>query len=63
MRYIAVKYNIADHWYPRNDVQKAARTDEFLNWHHHNLRRPAGDIWANIVSVSTNIEVNKNIFM
>ena len=50
LRYIAVKYNVAEHWYPRNDVQKTARIDEFLNWHHHNLRRPVSDYWGAIVS-------------
>lgn len=49
MRYIAAKYNLDEHWYPRNDVQKTARTDEFLNWHHHNFRRPMIDIWIPIL--------------
>ena len=50
MRYTAVKYDVADHWYPRNNVQKTARVDEFLNWHHYNFRKPMTDIWMDTVS-------------
>jgi len=39
LRYVAQKFNVAEHWYPRQDVQKQGRVDEFLNWHHTGLRK------------------------
>jgi len=38
LRYLATKFNAADHWFPK-DVQKQARVDEFLNWYHTNIRK------------------------
>lgn len=49
LRYIAVKYDVAEHWYPRNDVRKTAKIDEFLNWHHLSLRKPMLDILLNML--------------
>ncbi|XP_052799754.1 glutathione S-transferase theta-1-like [Mya arenaria] len=37
-RYLAGKFNVPDHWYPAQDLQKQARVDEYLNWHHTNTR-------------------------
>lgn len=37
LRYLCRKYNVADHWYPK-DSQKQARVDEYLEWQHHNTR-------------------------
>ena len=51
MRYIAVKYNVAEHWFPRKDVQKAAKIDEFLNWQHLNIRQWCLEIFVNTVSM------------
>ena len=51
MRYIAVKYNVAEHWFPRKDLQKAAKIDEFLNWQHLNIRKWCLDIFVNTVSM------------
>ena len=51
MRYIAVKYNVAEHWFPRTDVQKAAKIDEFLNWQHLNIRQWCLEIFVNTVSM------------
>lgn len=52
MRYIAVKFNIAEHWYPRADAQSQARVDEFLNWQHLGVRKPCIDVFLNVVSLS-----------
>jgi glutathione S-transferase len=38
MRYIASTRDTADHWYPK-DALKRARVDEWLDWHHLNLRQ------------------------
>lgn len=40
-RYLASKYNVPEHWYPRADLKKQARVDEYLNWHHVNTRMNA----------------------
>lgn len=48
MRYIAIKFNVADHWFPRKDLQKAAKIDEFLNWQHLNIRKPDVQIFVNM---------------
>lgn len=37
MRYLVQKYQLPDHWYPR-DSQRRAKIDEYLDWHHTNLR-------------------------
>nr|XP_005503936.2 glutathione S-transferase theta-1 [Columba livia] len=38
--YLSRKYNTPDHWYP-SDIQKRARVDEYLSWHHANIRANA----------------------
>jgi glutathione S-transferase len=37
MRYLKVKYNLPDHWYP-NDIKERVKVDQYLDWHHLNLR-------------------------
>jgi len=44
LRYLATKYNAAEHWFPK-DVQKQARVDEFLNWYHTNLRKNSVELY------------------
>ncbi|NXU50435.1 GSTT1 transferase, partial [Turnix velox] len=38
--YLSRKYNTPDHWYP-SDIQKRARVDEYLSWHHTHIRANA----------------------
>ncbi|KAK3587078.1 hypothetical protein CHS0354_014951 [Potamilus streckersoni] len=38
LRYLSLKYNVSEHWYPRSDVKAQARVDEYLNWQHLNIR-------------------------
>ncbi|XP_060067874.1 glutathione S-transferase theta-3-like, partial [Ylistrum balloti] len=38
LKYLAIKYNVPDHWYPRSDLKAQARVDESMNWHHLNTR-------------------------
>lgn len=42
MKYIHTTRNLPDHWYPRTDPRKRAKVDEYLDWHHTNLRLGAG---------------------
>ncbi|KAK2838230.1 hypothetical protein Q5P01_015442 [Channa striata] len=37
LKYLATKYNIPDHWYPRQP-ERRARVDEYTAWHHSNTR-------------------------
>ena len=37
LKYIYNKYNLPDHWYPR-DLKKQARVDEALSWFPQNIR-------------------------
>ena len=37
MTYLVDKYSLPDHWYPR-DPKRRARVDEYMHWHHGNLR-------------------------
>lgn len=37
LRYLADKYQVSDHWYPK-DLQKRARVDTYMAWQHLNLR-------------------------
>lgn len=38
--YLSRKYNTPDHWYP-SDIKKRAQVDEYLSWHHANIRANA----------------------
>ncbi|XP_067861568.1 glutathione S-transferase theta-1-like [Heptranchias perlo] len=44
LKYLALKYQTPDHWYPA-DLQKRARVDEYLAWQHTALRPHAGKIF------------------
>ncbi|NWU61821.1 GSTT1 transferase, partial [Pterocles burchelli] len=43
--YLARKYKTPDHWYP-SDLQKRARVDEYLAWHHANTRVKASKVFS-----------------
>ncbi|KJE95201.1 glutathione S-transferase domain-containing protein [Capsaspora owczarzaki ATCC 30864] len=40
LRYLCNKYNLPDHWYPK-DPQKRALVDQYLDWHHTYTRTAA----------------------
>ena len=50
MRYIATQYKVKDHWFPLQDVERAAKLDEFLNWQHLRLLKPMIDLVVEMVS-------------
>ena len=37
MKYLVQKHQLPDHWYP-SDLEKRAKINEYLDWHHQNLR-------------------------
>jgi glutathione S-transferase len=37
MRYLANRFNVDDHWYPKDAVRRL-RVDQYLDWHHTGLR-------------------------
>lgn len=39
LKYVAIKYDLPMHWYPWDDVEKSAKVDEYLHWHHLNIRK------------------------
>lgn len=45
LRYLSCKYNVAEHWYPRSDLQKQARVEEYLHWQHLNTRMQAAMVF------------------
>jgi glutathione S-transferase len=62
MRYLCNKYTreIADHWYPRGDLQKRALVDWALDWHHTNIRRgAAGLVFAHLFAKMFNPSVSE----
>ena len=53
MTYLVRKYKLPDHWYP-SDLQKRAKIDEYLHWHHMFLRRGAAHtVFQKVYSVGT----------
>nr|XP_006121720.1 glutathione S-transferase theta-1-like isoform X1 [Pelodiscus sinensis] len=47
--YLSRKYNTPDHWYS-SDLQKRARVDEYLSWHHNSFRRIAPKtLWIKVL--------------
>uniref|UniRef100_A0AAT9K459 glutathione transferase n=1 Tax=Amphiprion clarkii TaxID=80970 RepID=A0AAT9K459_AMPCL len=44
LKYLANKYDVPDHWYPRQP-EKRARVDEYTAWHHSNTRPHAAKVF------------------
>ncbi|KAM7018474.1 glutathione S-transferase theta-2 [Tautogolabrus adspersus] len=44
MKYLATKYDIPEHWYPRQP-ERRARVDEYTAWHHTNTRPHAAKVF------------------
>ena len=42
LRYIHETRQLPDSLYPRSDLRKRAKVDEYLDWHHNGLRLGAG---------------------
>lgn len=44
LKYLATKYDIPEHWYPRHP-ERRARVDEYTAWHHTNTRPHAAKVF------------------
>lgn len=53
MKYLALKYNVADHWYPRTDLRAQARIDEYLSFQHANTRNNMAMLFQNLELLPT----------
>eukprot|EP00798_Chlamydomonas_sp_ICE-L_P022751 gene22751-29918_t len=39
LAYLANKYEVAEHWYPRSDIKARARVDAVMHWFHGSVRK------------------------
>lgn len=44
LKYLVTKYDIPEHWYPRQP-ERRARVDEYTAWHHSNTRPHAAKVF------------------
>ena len=54
LKYLATKYNVPEHWYPRTNIQNQARVDEYMNWQHWNTRSKAALLFRKMVITNIN---------
>ena len=59
MRYLARAFNVPEQWYPRNDLKKAARIDEYLDYHHSGTRRFSNLVFWSTFAVSAGLPIPK----
>ncbi|XP_029639769.1 glutathione S-transferase theta-1 [Octopus sinensis] len=48
LKYLTIKNNLADHWYPK-DFHTQLRVDEYLHWQHFNTRLNAAMVFRNLL--------------
>ncbi len=60
MRYLCQKYKLPDHWYP-SDLTRRAKVDEYLDWHHTQLRVGAAYTFFMKVRTPRNIIVFQTV--
>lgn len=51
LRYLTRKYQVPDHWYPKDSLEQA-KVDEFLEWQHLGLRMHLSSYFLSAVSNS-----------
>ncbi|XP_062398654.1 glutathione S-transferase theta-2 [Sardina pilchardus] len=44
LKYLATKYDVPDHWYPRH-AERRAKVNEYTAWHHTNTRPHAAKVF------------------
>merc|ERR1712130_1066376 len=47
LRFLAQRFETAEHWYPRSDVEEWIQVETYLDWHHMNTRRSCAGIVFN----------------
>ena len=52
LKYLIGKYDLHEHWYPRQNLEKQARVEEFLHWQHLNTRFLCASLFQNLVKIS-----------
>ncbi|XP_062272910.1 glutathione S-transferase theta-1-like [Scomber scombrus] len=52
LKYLATKYDVPEHWYPRQP-ERRARVDEYTAWHHSNTRPHAAKVFRLEVLIPT----------
>ncbi|XP_038061580.1 glutathione S-transferase theta-1-like [Patiria miniata] len=48
LKYLAQKYKVADHWYPK-DLKVQAKINQYLDWQHTGLRKAGCDVFIGMV--------------
>lgn len=59
LRYLARTFNAPEQWYPRNDLKKAAKIDEYLDYHHTGTRRFSNLVFWSLFGPAMNLPVPK----
>jgi len=59
MRYLAERYSVAEHWYPRNNLQQRTIVNEYLDWHHTNTRKCAQVVFGKYLAAKRGLTVTK----
>ncbi|XP_072043682.1 glutathione S-transferase theta-1-like [Amphiura filiformis] len=45
LKYLCDKYNVPDHWYPK-DLERRAKVDEYMGWQHINTRMNCAKVFV-----------------
>ncbi|XP_050410538.2 glutathione S-transferase theta-1 [Patella vulgata] len=49
LKYLSHKFDIGDNWYPKSDLKRQAKVDEYMNWQHINTRLNAAMIFQHLL--------------
>ena len=60
MRYLARTFNTPEHWYPKNDLKRAAKIDEYLDYHHTGTRKCSNLIFWTVFAPVMGLPTPKN---
>ncbi|RUS85730.1 hypothetical protein EGW08_006524 [Elysia chlorotica] len=51
LKYLIGKYDLEEHWYPRQSLEKQARVEEYLHWQHLNTRLLCASLFQNLLII------------
>ncbi|GFR73787.1 glutathione S-transferase theta-1 [Elysia marginata] len=51
LKYLIWKHDLPEHWYPRKDLKKQALVNEYLDWHHFNMRFASAFLFRELLVV------------